>query len=60
MFKVTLTMWQTALLANAFLLYSLPHLLFGHLVSSGKLQFVPLLQFEKGRVGIEGQGSGLE
>ncbi|CAI4233085.1 unnamed protein product [Auanema sp. JU1783] len=34
-YLVTLTMWQTALLANAFLLYSLPHLLFGHLVSTG-------------------------
>ncbi|CAD6191099.1 unnamed protein product [Caenorhabditis auriculariae] len=34
-YLVTLTLWQTALLANAFLLYSLPNLLFGHLVSQG-------------------------
>ncbi|XGW35829.1 hypothetical protein V3C99_019202 [Haemonchus contortus] len=32
-YLVTLTIWQTALLANAFLLYSFPHILFGHLVS---------------------------
>uniref|UniRef100_A0A915CZ38 G-protein coupled receptors family 1 profile domain-containing protein n=1 Tax=Ditylenchus dipsaci TaxID=166011 RepID=A0A915CZ38_9BILA len=34
-YLVTLTCWQTALLANAFLLYCLPTLLFGHVVSSG-------------------------
>ncbi|KAI1724252.1 7 transmembrane receptor (rhodopsin family) domain-containing protein [Ditylenchus destructor] len=34
-YLVTLTCWQTALLANAFLLYCLPTLLFGHVVSNG-------------------------
>ncbi|CAJ0953108.1 unnamed protein product, partial [Mesorhabditis belari] len=34
-YLVTLTMWQTALLCNAFLLYCLPNLIFGHLVSNG-------------------------
>lgn len=34
-FQVTLTLWQTALLANAFLLYSFPNLWWGHLVSQG-------------------------
>uniref|UniRef100_A0A914X2M8 G-protein coupled receptors family 1 profile domain-containing protein n=1 Tax=Plectus sambesii TaxID=2011161 RepID=A0A914X2M8_9BILA len=34
-YLVTLTAWQTALLLNAFLLYSLPTLLFGHIVTHG-------------------------
>ncbi|CAI2357712.1 unnamed protein product [Caenorhabditis sp. 36 PRJEB53466] len=34
-YLVTLTLWQTALLANAFLLYSFPNLWWGHLVSQG-------------------------
>ncbi|CAI5454681.1 unnamed protein product [Caenorhabditis angaria] len=34
-YLVTLTLWQTALLANAFLLYSFPTLVFGFLVSTG-------------------------
>ncbi|CAJ0565981.1 unnamed protein product, partial [Mesorhabditis spiculigera] len=34
-YLVTLTMWQTALLCNAFLLYSLPNLLYGKLISTG-------------------------
>lgn len=35
-YLVTLTMWQTALLCNAFLLYCLPTLLYGHVVSTGR------------------------
>uniref|UniRef100_A0A7E4UTE8 G_PROTEIN_RECEP_F1_2 domain-containing protein n=1 Tax=Panagrellus redivivus TaxID=6233 RepID=A0A7E4UTE8_PANRE len=34
-YLVTLTLWQTALLCNAFLLYCLPTLIFGHIVSRG-------------------------
>ncbi|CAB3410390.1 unnamed protein product [Caenorhabditis bovis] len=39
-YLVTLTLWQTALLANAFLLYSLPNLLFGHLVAQGSYVYL--------------------
>ena len=39
-FQVTLTLWQTALLCNAFLLYCLPTLIYGHVVSSGYYVFV--------------------
>lgn len=39
-YLVTLTVWQTALLANAFLLYSFPHILFGHLVSQGNYVYI--------------------
>uniref|UniRef100_A0AC34G7N6 G-protein coupled receptors family 1 profile domain-containing protein n=1 Tax=Panagrolaimus sp. ES5 TaxID=591445 RepID=A0AC34G7N6_9BILA len=39
-YLVTLTLWQTALLCNAFLLYCLPTLIYGHVVSSGYYVFV--------------------
>lgn len=39
-YLVTLTLWQTALLCNAFLLYSLPNLIFGHLVSQGNYVYL--------------------
>ncbi|PAV73773.1 hypothetical protein WR25_16295 isoform J [Diploscapter pachys] len=39
-YLVTLTLWQTALLANAFLLYSLPNLIWGHLVSQGTYVYI--------------------
>ncbi|VDK46672.1 unnamed protein product [Anisakis simplex] len=34
-YLVTLTIWQTALLCNAFLLYSLPTLIYGRVVATG-------------------------
>uniref|UniRef100_A0A915C2H6 G-protein coupled receptors family 1 profile domain-containing protein n=1 Tax=Parascaris univalens TaxID=6257 RepID=A0A915C2H6_PARUN len=34
-YLVTLTIWQTALLCNAFLLYCLPTLIYGHVVATG-------------------------
>ncbi|VDM28339.1 unnamed protein product [Toxocara canis] len=37
---VTLTIWQTALLCNAFLLYCLPTLIYGHVVATGNYVYL--------------------
>jgi hypothetical protein len=39
-YLITLTLWQTALLANAFLLYSLPTLIYGRVIATGTYVYI--------------------